>query len=257
MKNFSYPSVSVIDGLELKRDIENNFQEIGKYVLNERTRKKYIVFKGSHSDVATNKVEVAVEQIETLREDKYQSSNKFDQFEGEAAEILHKNLKDLPLSILSDFDFWRYVSIVSMFDLIVWRMGSTHNNNFGLSNSSVKRCFPYRMFIRADLAYRFSEGKDYKLATQGATGQDQWASHVISQTYGCSPYVVEKMLGEFVKLRTPPKTPKPTEVDREIAKSLCAARSVYVMEFFDYKNPINDILNQIVVDSKVKINGKA
>ena len=110
------------------------------------------------------------------------------------------------------------------------------------------------MFIRADIAFRHSNGADYALATAHGSMVDQWASHVLAQQYGAVPRLVQVMLSEFEELRKR-KVKKPTEIDREIAKELSQIRSIQVFEFFQSDIEISKIVAEATAASEEKILG--
>lgn len=257
--NYCYPTLSVLDGVQLKNEQLKAKAQNGKYGLSQNTLKSYVTYKGNGINTAETRINLAIREMNELRDSRFNTpmktkDAKLDEFEGLASSAVHRNLKDLPLEVLTDEGFWRYMAVVPMFDLIDWRHPTLGNNNFGLTpGRNFLRCLPLRMFLRSDLAWRLSEGKDYSLATSFKAGVDQWASHVIAQQYGCHPLLVRVMLESFADLRTR-KVKQPTQVDREIAKELKLIRSVQVFEYFEDATPLKEILAEVTKISEAKVN---
>lgn len=261
-KNYCYPTLSVLSGLQVKLEQEKAFLKNAKYGIPDSVKKTFVVWKGSGIDITAAAIAKMSLELVTLLDLSFSGAikkkdSRLNQFEGQAASIVHENLKDMPLEILTDEDFWRYVSIVPMFAIVAWRHESLGNNNLGLTaGRGFLRCLPYRMFIRADIALRHSGGVDYSLATAHGSMVDQWASHVLAQQYGAVPTLVQVMLSEFEELRKR-KIKKPTEIDREIAKELSQIRSIQVFEFFQGDTEITKIVSGVSASSEEKILGAA
>ena len=122
-----------------------------------------------------------------------------DALEGKLAVTLHKVLVDLPGSVLSDRDFWRYCA-AHLFELVEWRNGNGCSlSNYGAETvSGIRECMPHRMFDRANIAYRggvaAGDKNPYTLATFGAS--DVWRSHILRVQNGNAPIVAHEILGD-------------------------------------------------------------
>jgi hypothetical protein len=258
--NYCYPTLSLLSGLQVKVEQEKAFLKGVKYGVSESVKKTFVVWKGSGIDITAAAIAKMTAELDVLLKSSFSGTMKkkdarLNQYEGLASRIVHENLKDMPLEILADEDFWRYVSLVPMFAIVAWRHESLGNNNLGLtSGRGFLRCLPYRMFIRADIAFRYSDGKNYDLTSAHGSLVDQWASHVLAQQYGAVPRLVQVMLAEFESLRKS-KIKKTTEVDREIAKELCQIRSIQVFEFFQSDSEIMRIVSDVSSASQSKILG--
>ena len=260
--DFCFPTVTPLNGVAIKSARVEMLENSGSYGVSESFLSHHVDFRGAGIDITAQHLVNIKNELNQLKNSKdiYQKDLRNrdplgDKFEGEASAIVHKNLKDLPIDILMSQDFWRYLALVPFFEITAWRHPTLGSHNFGLSEGrSFARCFPYRMFIRADISYRFSQGKDYNLATAYSAGQDQWASHVIGQSYACQPELIDEMLKSMRGLRNR-KIKKATQVDREIAKELKLARSVLLLEYFEDSLSIAKILEPIVRISESKING--
>jgi hypothetical protein len=259
-KVYCYPTLSVLNGLQVKLEQEKAYLKNGKYGIPETVKKTYVVWKGSGIDITSAPLAKMSTELKTLLESAFKGTMKkkdsrLDKYEGAASSIVHENLKDLPIEILADEDFWRYVAIVSMFEIVAWRHESLGNNNFGLTaGRGFLRCMPYRMFIRADLAYRYSEGDNYDLTSAHGSLVDQWASHVLAQQYGGVPKLVKVMLKEFETIRKR-NVKKTTDIDREIAKELRQLRSIQVFEYFEDEKELSGIVSEVSSSSEKKILG--
>jgi hypothetical protein len=259
-KNYCYPTLNLLSGLQVKLEQEKAFLKNGKHGIPEAVKKTFVVWKGSGIDITAAPIAKMITELNALLDSSFSGPMKkkdarLNQYEGLASSIVHKNLKELPLEILTDEDFWRYVAIIPMFGIVAWRHESLGNNNLGLtSGRGFLRCLPYRMFIRADIAFRYSEGDNYDLTSAHGSMVDQWASHVLAQQYGAVPKLVQVMLAEFETLRKR-KIKKPTDVDREIAKELSQIRSIQVFEFFQNDQEIVKIVSEVSKSSEHKILG--
>jgi hypothetical protein len=85
--------------------------------------------------------------------------------------------------LLADMGFWTRFAIVELADVIhtrfPGRLGKTNLDNFGLG--SRKECWPYKLWVRGELAYD-ENGKDkYHLGRLG--GVEMWTSHVHRQNF--------------------------------------------------------------------------
>jgi hypothetical protein len=257
---YCYPSLNMINGPQIKVEQEKSFFKNKKYGIPEAVKKTHVIWKGSGIDITAAPLAKMSAELDTLLKSTFSGTMKkkdsrLDKFEGIASGILHENLNGLPLEILADEDFWRYVALVSMFEIVAWRHESLSNNNFGLTAGRVfLRCLPYRMFIRADIAFRYSHGLNYDLTSAHGSLVDQWASHVLGQQYGSVPRLVKVMLEEFETLRKR-KIKRPTEIDREIAKELRQVRSIQVFEYFQDEKEISKIVSEVSSSSEKKILG--
>lgn len=157
------------------------------------------------------------------------AEGKKDGVTGELAVLLYEGLRELPGSVLSDGDFWRYCSAY-LYDLVEWRMGANCNlKNYGAFSSSVRDCLPHDMFQRAHIAYlggaANGDPNPFKLA--GLSSSDVWRSHILRVLTGNAPVVVHELLVEVAagKLKT--------DKVREVAKNLKRARANVLFEVLD------------------------
>jgi len=238
-EGFCFPTLSTTSGLRLKQLRIESKEKNDSYSISTLTINEYVVYEGSGIDITKNLLAKLLDSLMDLRESDKRfnrvlenKDRSFDIYEGLGSALTHETLKELPTEILVNEGFWRYVANTYLFEIVAWRHPTLGNNNFGLEGGrQFLRCLPYRMFIRGDIAYRQSNGKDYSLAHLDGIGQDQWASHVIAQTYSCHPELVWVLLNEFKKIRSR-KVKKSLQIDRQIAKDLKRAKSVLAFEHF-------------------------
>jgi hypothetical protein len=258
-EGYCFPTLSVTAGLRLKQLRLEAKEKNDSYSISELTVNSYVVYEGNGIDVTKNLLEKLQDELFDLKNGDPRfnkvldnKDRNFDIYEGLASGTTHRILKDLPSEILINEGFWRYVANTLLFELIVWRHPTLGNNNFGLEGGrQFLRCFPYRMFIRGDIAYRYSDGENYDLAHLDGIGQDQWASHVIAQTYSCQPELVSVLLNEFKNIRKR-KVKGSLKIDRQIAKDLKLAKSVIAFDFFK-PDLLADNLNPIFREAERKI----
>jgi hypothetical protein len=258
-EGYCFPTLSLTAGLRLKQLRLEAKSKNDSFSISELTIREYVLYEGSGIDITKNLLEKLRDSLVELRESDTRfnkvldnKDRNFDVYEGLAAAVAHQVLRDLPVEVLVNESFWRYIANTYLFELIAWRHPTLGNNNFGLEGGrQFLRCFPYRIFIRGDIAHRRSRGENYDLAHLDGIGQDQWASHVIAQNYSCHPELISTLLAEFKNLRSR-KVKHPLKIDRQIAKDLKRAKSVITFEYFD-ESSISDCLEPIFRDAEKRI----
>ena len=116
---------------------------------------------------------------------------KGDEYEGQTAPLVHLALRDVPLTILDDPGFWRYVSLVHLWPLIRWREPKPFEKNdvaaysVYINGRKNAECVPLRMFLRAQIALEGDD--DYSLSSAVPEATDFWRSHIIRVRTGSSP----------------------------------------------------------------------
>ncbi len=105
-----------------------------------------------------------------------------DLFEGKSAGPLHATLKDLPLAVLDDPGFWRYVGVAHLWDLIVWRESKTFEKDWAkyriyIDGRKHAECVPLRMFLRGQISLDSNGG--YRASSEVPEGTDLWRSHIV------------------------------------------------------------------------------
>lgn len=104
------------------------------------------------------------------------------QFEGEAARVIHEHIQ-LPPEIVADADFWLWLAIVHFSDIVEWRYGNPEHGT-GLANYGVgarSENLIYRLWLRADLVLDDDADDRYHLCQRGQI--DFYRSHLFRQGY--------------------------------------------------------------------------
>ena len=113
-----------------------------------------------------------------------------DMFEGQASPAIHEMLTGLPLAIIDDPGFWRYLSLAHFWWLAQWRHPSAFESNDPalylryVDGVLTTECVLSRMYLRAQIA---EIDGDYSLTTAVAQGSDFWRSHILRVSTGASP----------------------------------------------------------------------
>lgn len=168
-------------------------------------------------------------QIKTIGD----SSAKKEALEAEMSEKLFKILSTLPMNVLTDSDFWRFLSCHPFFDFIEWRDGENCAlASFGANANRVNfDCVPYRMFNRALVAFSISEDEnDFEYAL--VPGTDLWRSHILRVLTSYSSSMSQAILDK-AKIKE-----LPTQILREVAKNLKRARNNIMFETLDYDDSL-------------------
>lgn len=114
-------------------------------------------------------------------------------FESEACAIVHSCLADVDRSALADHDFWTWLAVDHLSDIVEWRFGTTGRPaqpaNYGIGTRAENMLF--RLWLRADLG-RAAGTDPYELAKLG--DQDLWRSHLLRQGYANARGVVLALL---------------------------------------------------------------
>lgn len=147
-------------------------------------------------------------------------------FEAEACEIVHRNIPRDDPAMLADPDFWTYLSVVKLRDLVEWRYGGRAKlENFGLGPDH-KEGLVYRLWLRGELGFDPGNAQDpYRLAKMG--DQDFWRSHVFRQSYGQCRNLVHALLRFQFDAGKPVLS---TEQIRELAKRLRRLQANVIFE---------------------------
>lgn len=156
------------------------------------------------------------------------SSAKKEELEGELSSQLFRVLESLPVTMLTDSDFWRYISSEYFFEFTLWRDGEACAlASFGASSSSVNfDCVPFRMFNRGLIAFTITEDIN-DLEYAHIPGTDLWRSHILRVLTSYSASMSQAILDEYKQGNLP------TAVVRDVAKSLRKSRANIVFEVLD------------------------
>lgn len=116
-------------------------------------------------------------------------------FDLEAAKRTYEHLRALPLPVLFDKDFWRYLTLHELFSIVIWRMPYNEEkvegwrSNFGLG-TNWPRCYPYKSYLRGQLIATVRE-RGYPWVDQSDV--DFYDSHLFSSRNGLIPSVASAL----------------------------------------------------------------
>ncbi len=153
-------------------------------------------------------------------------------FESEACKIVHICLR-VDTDILADLDFWTYLSVVELSDIVEWRHGGQGRyaalQNYGVGNRPENLFF--RMWMRAEIAAIPRNGNDYDLAQRGDI--DLWRSHILRQRYANNRTLARAL----IRFQYPDETPEKAQLSinsiRKLAKRLKRLHANLVYSFLD------------------------
>lgn len=145
---------------------------------------------------------------------------------------LYGALKDLPATVLSDSDFWRWIATAELYDLVTWRDGTPGKGpkmqSYGAQATQVNwDCVPFRMFARADIAERVAVAHPtFELPRDAASlgGTDVWRSHIMRVRASYAPIYVGDLLLAVEDGKAP------TTVVREVAKRIRRLQANVMLE---------------------------
>jgi hypothetical protein len=162
-------------------------------------------------------------------------------FESDACALVHACLSDLDRRALADHDFWTWLAVDFLADILEWRFGAdgrpAQPANYGIGTRTENMYF--RLWLRADLG-KVSGSDPYELAKFG--DQDLWRAHLLRQGYANARSIVRALLklqaGKLMHGSKPAKKVagghEPEGV-RMLAKRLRRVRANVV---FEYLTPV-------------------
>jgi hypothetical protein len=167
-------------------------------------------------------------------------ANLQDFFEGQAAGKLHAALRHLPLPVLDDPGFWRYVSAAHLWDLVVWRQSKTFDKDWTeyrkyIDGRNHAECVALRMFLRGQIARR-SDNYDLSSAVKKAT--DLWRSHIVRIRTSYSPLLAQGLVDQVVEHELT------TDDVRPYAKRITRVASNVVLHTYD-KDEVDHLLHEL------------
>ena len=176
------------------------------------------------------------------------SSAKKEELEAELSSQLFRILETLPVTMLTDSDFWRFLSSEYFFEFTLWRDGENCAlASFGASSATVNfDCVPFRMFNRGLIAFTISEDIN-ELDYAHIPGTDLWRSHILRVLTSYSSSMSQAILDEYKVGNLP------TAVVRDVAKSLRKSRANVVFEVLDLEEAVA-ILNREIAKTLVALN---
>jgi hypothetical protein len=170
-------------------------------------------------------------------------------FDSQAAPLVFETLNSLPFVILNDIDFWRYVAVHIMYDLVNWRYPKDNGSRWGSNPTQAIRTITYAWFIRGQLCQNFNPDE---IALVNKVGDiDIWTSHVIAVLHGSSSAIMFEYFRKCVEWQKPNGgwDQWGRLAFRDLAKQLKALRSNYVFDIID-KLSAKQIVDRLAVVSE-------
>jgi hypothetical protein len=153
-------------------------------------------------------------------------------FEGRLAAAIFSWLDSLPVEVLDDPGFWRYLSVKYFWWFVEWReQDPISRGNFDtlVDATLPAEQIPLRMYLRAK---SIADGTDASLAGQIPKSMDFWRSHVVRVRVGSAPNIArafaiskrdEEVLGQPLK----------TERLRRVARRINRMWSNVYLDLYD------------------------
>lgn len=110
-------------------------------------------------------------------------------FEGQLAERLHPWFRQIPLEVLDDRGFWRYLALRHFWWYIAWREENpiaAGNANTYVDASRPADQIPLRLYLRTN-AVDVNKAGDVAIAAQLPKSTDFWRSHITRVRLGSVP----------------------------------------------------------------------
>lgn len=185
-----YPTMTSADAAKYLKEIRNG---------DTPSQSTYTKWVGSGTRLSEEKILAAADEVRAVKNrypERLASRDlKGGEFEVEAGEAFRKAL-DLPPEVFGDHGFWRYVALVYMYDIVIWRHPPskegefTKEANFGIGGKWEN--------LAARIWYRFEVARDPKLEDPYSLcrlgDQDLWRSHILRIRLGASRHVIRTLL---------------------------------------------------------------
>ena len=129
------------------------------------------------------------------------------QLEAKMAAVVHSCLRDLPVEVTSDPDFWRYVGLGPFRWYLMTREPELQDQDYGGTDQNRKAWLLIRTFLWGQLAYEEGATEPYRRTTVvgeasmkelGKAGMviDFWHSHLIRRYFAVTPTVAHAFIDE-------------------------------------------------------------
>ena len=129
-----------------------------------------------------------------LTEDRSITNNQ--EFDRAACRIIHEGLK-LPLNLVADDGFWRWLAVEKFYEVVEARHNRTSEfaglGNFGIDAPSDQNRLKI-LWLRADIALDECHDDPYHLA-ECLSPTDFWESGIIRHQYGWAPNLARALVG--------------------------------------------------------------
>mgnify|MGYP001070471978 CR=1 FL=1 len=190
-----------------------------------------------------------LEELEGLADDIRSDVSRFaegdsppkDEYEGRRSVDLYRALEHLPLEVVDDPGFWRFVILRHLWEFVGWRQPEAFASHRWdairryVDGRTHTECVALRMFIRGRIAVE-SGNPDLAFAVPEAT--DLWRSHIIRVRTGYSPTLAGGVLRAQLDHRLT------TDHLRQYAKKLNRVASNVVLHVYD-ENAVDELLEEL------------
>ena len=191
--------------------IELTTRQIGNEFLDDA---EGVTLVGTGTDIDLNDIDTLSKTLQAELKEfrKSDSANKQDLFEGRIAGRIHETINKLPLQVLDDPGFWRYLAIKKFWWLVYWREQATFDNGeagtFRVYVDAKKshETIPLRIFLRGQIALR---DESYELVGGDEEDTDFWRSHITRVLTWKAPTVVQTLIRSHQDKRMVTKVLRP------------------------------------------------
>jgi len=234
MGKSSYLGLSVVGGEEYRR-LRFEFASGGSTI--PPRLEDFVIRHGvAGQDDTAMACKVLAYELGGFREDALSSGSgdPIASFNPKAAAATYEHLSSLPGGVLADRDFWRYLSVHILFDVVSWLYPKDNGDRWGTNPNTFNRCAALSLFVRGRLA----TGCDAqaRAAIDAVNDVDVWTSHVVAVSYGSAPQAVGPFM-EAVLAWQDPKTGKLSGESRrkvrELSRLVTSARANFVFDLSD------------------------
>jgi hypothetical protein len=177
------------------------------------------LWKGHGEAIDFEDLEEIIEEFQSLlieyRKDQTLSNDK-DWFEGRLAESLFPFFDSVPIELLDDAGFWRYLCVHYFWWFVSWReAGPLANGNAAAYTNAAQNTeqIPLRLYLRAKAVRR---GDDVSPSAQLRQSSDFWRSHVLRVRTGTAPEITRAL----VEMQKDDDRHLPTDAMRAYARRL-------------------------------------
>lgn len=209
-------------------------------------------YVGDGDDVDLSRIAAVGKELSAVVDGLPEGTKVGDALEGEWSGRVHAALGDLPLEVLDDPGFWRYLGIGLLWTFVYQRQQTTFEESTPdqseepappsaegfmkyVDGKSPEECIALRMFLRGQIALRDS---DYELASKATRATDFWRSHILRVRTAYWPTLAQSL----VELQA--ADPLPTKPLREHAKRIKRVASNVLLQTYN-KDQADALLREL------------